>query len=102
MLLTFHGNVLGNFRFQTFHMNEADINLVVINGGEVLTMVHTRRFDGGAVHPCFMKIKFCSVEPSKVVDHAHHKLQWIMCFQVQTLIALHSIAGGVTFGKRVT
>src|SRR5690606_27006403 len=50
----------------------------------------------------FMKIKLGFVKPSEIINDTHHKLQRIMCLEVQALVTLHGIACRVSLGKGVS
>src|SRR5260221_5742272 len=86
-------NLPSDFCFQTFQVNEADVNLIFINSGEVFTFIDTRQLDLCAIHSHFVKIKIGSIESTKVVDHSYHEFQWVVRLQKQTLITFNSIAG---------
>ncbi len=93
--------LLGYLGFQTFQVNEPNINLTIIDSCKVFAEVNARCLNLCAVHPRFVKIKFGPVESSEVVDDAHHEFKGKMSFEIQALIAFNRIAGRMAFCKRV-
>jgi len=61
-------------------MDETQIELDSIDGGEVITEVYIGSMNFSTPHTRFVHIEFGAVKTAEVVDDAHHKLQGVMCF----------------------
>src|SRR5690606_1061764 len=95
-------NALCKFCFKTSQVNEADINVISVNGREIGASVNTRSVNHTTASACLMEVKFCLVKSAKVVDHDDHKLQRVVSFQIHALTALHGVARGMPLRKRIT
>src|SRR5690606_11318495 len=63
--------------------------------------VHTGSLDYTPVHAGLMKIELRFIESAKIIDDAHHEFERIVRLEIQALVALDRIAGGVSLRERV-
>ena len=80
-------------------MYKSYIDIIPANGGLMLTLVHTGKVDDAPPAACFVKIDPGAVKSPEIIDDCCHKLQGIVCFQVERLEALHRKRGRVGLGE---
>src|SRR5690606_28698417 len=67
----------------------------------MVAQIDTGWMDGGPPHPGLMDVKFGIVKTAAIVQYGHHELQGKVTFEIEALIALHRIGGGMSLGKGI-
>ena len=102
ILCAFNKYLLGEYNFYACYQIEAENQALLLQAAAVGTFVDTGCFDLRTKAPRFVDVDFSAVVAAKVVDACSEVGQRIMCFEIQTLVALNCIRCGVSFRKSIT
>src|SRR5690606_19217421 len=68
---------------------------------DMVAQVDAGWVEGASPHFCLMDVEFGVVKTAAIVQYRHHKFQGKITFEVEALIALHRIGGGMPLGKGI-
>src|SRR5690606_724119 len=88
--------------FQTLQMNKTDIYFIAMNIGQIIAVIQTWKLNIPSIATQLMKVKFRTVETTKIVNNRHIKFLWIIGFEEKTLVTFYRKRSGMPFRKRIT